>query len=311
MGVGANAFWGAAFVVPYLLHDFSPEIISISRYAIYGIISIAVFPLLRRASGKLSARDFLVGNFISFCGNLGYYIFLAIGIKNSGFLYPALIIGLLPAVVILIGNIQNREIPLARLLPGAGLIVAGIVLVNFLSQTSSIEKTVEANHALGVASSLIALLLLTIYCIVNANYLKANPHIPSSRWTSMLGVCALMHSILFALVILSTTGSDAFAVQKVAADRLWALMAGAVFLGAFVSYLAMWMWNVASRNITSVTAGKILCLETIFALAYGYAIDFRLPRLTEIMGVSLVILGVYLVQKKATAQHSETVNQGE
>lgn len=307
-GVAANALWGTAFVVPCLLHDFSPEIISISRYAIYGIISIVVFLLLGRAGRKLSTREFLMGNLISFCGNLGYYIFLAIGIKNSGFLYPALIIGLLPSAVILVGNIQAREIPLTRLLPGIGLVIFGVVLVNFFGQTSSIGNLVKTNHVLGVASSLIALLLLTIYCIVNANYLRKNPHISSSHWTSILGICALMHSIFLALVILFTTGRDPFALREVPEAKFWELMAGAIFLGAFVSYLAMWMWNVASRNITSVTAGKILCLETLFALAYGYAVDFRLPRLAELMGVFLVILGVYFIQEKAAANCPEATN---
>lgn len=42
-GVGANALWGAAFIIPYDLHDFSSELITVSRYMVYGVISVALF----------------------------------------------------------------------------------------------------------------------------------------------------------------------------------------------------------------------------------------------------------------------------
>jgi drug/metabolite transporter (DMT)-like permease len=79
----------------------------------------------------------MVGNAISFCGNVGYYLFLTLGIKYSGFVYPALIVGLLPVSVILVGAFQDKMQSLSGLLPGVGLIVSGIVLINYLNVDGS------------------------------------------------------------------------------------------------------------------------------------------------------------------------------
>jgi drug/metabolite transporter (DMT)-like permease len=103
LGVAANALWGVAFVVPYALHDFPSELITVFRYVVYGVVSIIILVLLGLGNVKISLPIFMLGNAISFCGNVGYYFFLTLGIQYSGFVYPALIIGLLPVAVILVG----------------------------------------------------------------------------------------------------------------------------------------------------------------------------------------------------------------
>jgi drug/metabolite transporter (DMT)-like permease len=59
----------------------------------------------------------------------------------------------------------------------------------------------------------------------------------------------------------------------------------------------MWLWNVSSRHISSIVAGRILCLETIFALAYGYALDAHIPQVFELLGICLIVFGAYQVQR--------------
>jgi drug/metabolite transporter (DMT)-like permease len=131
LGCGANALWGAAFIIPYALHDFPAELITIFRYLVYGIISIAVLLLLGLGNVKISLPVFMVANAISFC-NVGYYLFLTMGVKYSGFVYPALIIGLLPVSVIVLGVFQDKKQSFL-VCPGIGLIVSGIVLINILN----------------------------------------------------------------------------------------------------------------------------------------------------------------------------------
>lgn len=219
---------------------------------------------------------------------------------------PAIIIGLLPVAVILIGNMQSKEVPLARLLPGGGLITIGFIVLNSFSLDSAARRA-DSDNLLGIGSSVIALLLLTIYCISNANYLKANAHISSSRWATILGICALLHSILFVLASFLFTGRNVLTLNFMAADRLFAFAVGTIFLGVFVSYVAMWMWNIASRSISDIMAGKILCFETIFALVYGYMIDSRAPESIELSSVCLILVGAYIVQQHSDKQRIEGV----
>lgn len=296
LGIGANALWGAAFVVPYVLHDFPSELITIFRYLVYGVTSIAVLLLLGLGNIKISLPIFMVGNAISFCGNVGYYLFLTLGIKYSGFVYPALIIGLLPVSVILFGVFQDKRQSLSGLLPGIGLIIFGIVLVNLLNVNDASGLALDADHVRGIIFSLMALWLLTIYCIANARFLKSNIGISSLRWTGLLGVCALLQSLLLALFAYVFVGYDISVFKAYSADRLIALLLGVVFLGVCVSYVAMWLWNVSSRHISSIVAGRVLCLETIFALTYGYMLDARMPHSFELLGICLIVSGGYLVQ---------------
>jgi drug/metabolite transporter (DMT)-like permease len=296
LGIGANALWGTAFVIPYLLNDFSSEIITLSRYTVYGLISIFVFTLLKPGARSISPRDFLICNFISFCGNIGYYLFLTIGIKYSGFIYPTLIIGLLPVSVILLGLISSKEVRLTELLPSISIIGLGVVLLNFSNFDSQSNSHPGSDLLFGIGASVVSLILLTCYCVANARYLKLKPQISSLKWGSLLGICSLIHCILFASAVFLFSGRSVFVFKQLDASRIWLFILGVVFLGVFVSYLAMWLWNIASRNITSAAAGQILCFESIFALIYGYFIDFRLPNLMEVSGIFFVLFGAYLVQ---------------
>jgi len=299
LGVAANALWGAAFVVPYALHDFPSELITIFRYGVYGFVSIVILLLSGAVNVRISLPVFMVGNAISFCGNIGYYLFLTLGIKYSGFIYSALIIGLLPVSVILLAVFKSKKRVLSALLPGIGLIVCGIVLVNYLNMSDTSRLQFDGDSVRGIVFSLISLILLTMYCTANASFLKVNLGIASSRWAGVLGVCALLQSILLSLFVLLFAGYDMAIFNAYSADRLLSFIFGVAFLGIFVSYIAMWLWNVSSRHISSIVAGRVLCLETIFALAYGYMLDARMPRAFELLGICLMVAGGYLVQWRA------------
>jgi len=299
LGVAANALWGAAFIVPYALHDFPSELITIFRYGVYGVVSLVMLLFSGLGSMRFSLPIFMMGNAISFCGNVGYYFFLTLGIKYAGFVYPALFVGLLPVSVILLGMVQDKFQMPFRLLPGIALIVCGIVLINYLNVNDSSGLLLDGDPVRGIIFSLISLLLLTIYCIANARFLKSNVGVSSLRWAGLLGVCALWQSVLLSFFALMFAGYDISVFRTYSADRLIAFLSGVIFLGIFVSYLAMWMWNVSSRYISSIMAGRLLCLETIFALAYGYALDARIPRELEFLGICLIVLGGYLVQRSA------------
>jgi drug/metabolite transporter (DMT)-like permease len=53
----------------------------------------------------------------------------------------------------------------------------------------------------------------------------------------------------------------------------------------------MWLWNVSSRHISSIVAGRILCLETIFALPTVMH-WMRDPQVFELLGICLIVFGI-------------------
>lgn len=299
LGVGANALWGAAFIVPYWLLDFSSEAIAISRYVVYGVVSVGVFLLVKSQASFLSSRKFIVANLISFCGNFGYYYFLALGVQKIGFVIPALIVGMLPVLVVLVSCAQRRATSLSGLLPGVGLMVCGILLINWTSLAGGENKLIQSNHVLGITSSLAALVLLTFYFVLNARFLKMNTKILSLQWTSLLGICAMLQSLVFAaFCYFSSDEQGLLQFLQLPADRLMAFFFGVFFLGVFVSYMAMWIWSIASRNISEILGARILCLEALFAMLFGYLIDSRPPTGLEVIGAAMVIGGGYFVKRQ-------------
>ena len=68
---------------------------------------------------------------------------------------------------------------------------------------------------------------------------------------------------------------------------LWGLI-----LGVLSSWLATWLWSVASRRLPVSLAGQLIVSETIFAIAFGAIYSGQLPQPSELIGMALMVAGV-------------------
>ncbi|HRO59587.1 MAG TPA: EamA family transporter, partial [Burkholderiaceae bacterium] len=133
-GVGwallAGAMWGSVFIVPAILADYPPAILSVSRYLAFGLISLPLALAARRAIAQLSRADWREAARLSLVGNLLYYGFLAASIQLAGPPLPTMIIGALPVVIAIASNAGEQALPWRRLALSLAVIAAGILLVN-------------------------------------------------------------------------------------------------------------------------------------------------------------------------------------
>ncbi len=96
--------------------------LSVGRYLIYGVVSLAVaLPFARRLVDDLGALVKL-----ALVGNLLYYVLLAKAVQLVGVVPTSLIVGILLVTVTLAG----RRVNLKRLVGPLALVVAGIVCIN-------------------------------------------------------------------------------------------------------------------------------------------------------------------------------------
>ena len=58
------------------------------------------------------------------------------------------------------------------------------------------------------------------------------------------------------------------------------------------SWLGNWMWNAASQRLPITFVGQLLVFETLFALAYHFLYEQRLPRLVELAPMLLILAGL-------------------
>lgn len=104
-GMGAGALWGLVFLAPQLLAAFSPLQLALSRYLAYGAVAALVLaPRARRTAARLGRAEWWALVRLSLLGNLIYYVLLGSAVQWAGGAATALIIGLLPVVVTVIGT---------------------------------------------------------------------------------------------------------------------------------------------------------------------------------------------------------------
>ncbi|MEG0884071.1 MAG: DMT family transporter [Janthinobacterium sp.] len=310
-GVLAGAFWGAVFIVPVLLPDFSPLELMAGRYLCYGALAAGLMlprllPLLRR----LRRGDWLAMLRQALAGNVVYYLLLAYGVKLAGVAPTSLIIGLLPLSVTIFGRKDHGALPLRRLAWPLLLVALGIACINLdiFRHDGGAGGASLAHKLAGVLCAVGALACWTWYALDNTRFLKRHAHVSSVEWAMLYGLA----SGVIALVV----GAVALALQQagggdVAPARDWPrywLVCLLLALGA--SVIGNYLWNLASRRVPVTLSGQLILSETLFALLYGFVYAQRMPRPLEWAAMLLLTAGVLWSVRRHAQEEAEGRGEG-
>jgi drug/metabolite transporter (DMT)-like permease len=313
-GMSAGAIWGFIFLAPRLLPDFSPLMLSIGRYLMYGAVSLAAaLPIARRLLAKLTRADFVALVRLALVGNLLYYMLLASAVQLVGVAPASLIVGILPVTVTLAGRRDHGAIDLKRLVGPLLLVLAGIACINldvfrdvFAGSGSAAEPgggrapphtgsaaepaASVATRIAGLACAVGALAAWTWYAVVNARYLQANDHFDGNEWSVLWGiVTGLLGAVLGALVWTLPAGAVQADVPAARWQLFWLV---SIALATGGSWLGNMLWNAAAKRLPLTLAGQMIAFETLFALLYAFIYDGRWPRTPEMLAVALLLAGV-------------------
>lgn len=291
-GLLAGAFWGAVFIVPVLLPDFSPVELMVGRYACYGALAAGLMlprlvPLLRR----LRRADWLAMLRQALAGNVVYYLLLAYGVKLAGVAPTSLIIGLLPLSVTIVGHKDHGALPLRRLAPPLLVVALGIACINIdIFSHAGADGTSLAHKLLGVLCAACALACWTWYALDNDRFLKRHAHVSAVEWSMLYGLASGVIALAVGAVALALHHAGP-AAGAPARDwpRFW-LVCLLLALGA--SVIGNYLWNLASRLVPVTLSGQLILSETLFALLYGYLYAQRMPRPLEWAAMLLLAAGV-------------------
>lgn len=300
-GLLAGAFWGAVFIVPVLLPDFSPVELMVGRYVCYGALAAGLMlprllPLLRR----LRRGDWLAMLRQALAGNVVYYLLLAYGVKLAGVAPTSLIIGLLPLSVTLFGHKDHGAPPLRRLAWPLLVVALGIACINvdIFSHAGGAGGASLAHKLAGVLCAAGALACWTWYALDNARFLKRHAHVSSVEWAMLYGLASGVIALIVgavALALQQASGADGAPARDW--SRYW-LVCLLLALGA--SVIGNYLWNLASRLVPVTLSGQLILSETLFALLYGFVYAQRMPRPLEWAAMLLLAAGVlWSVQRHA------------
>jgi drug/metabolite transporter (DMT)-like permease len=115
--LGAGLLWGLVFVVPLMLPDYPPAMLSFGRYLGFGVIALllawADLPRLQRLQRAGLADGFRTG-----AGRQHPLLPLPLGGDPAGRRpLPTMLIGTLPIVIAIVANFGSEALPWRRLLP--------------------------------------------------------------------------------------------------------------------------------------------------------------------------------------------------
>lgn len=298
-GVLAGASWGLVFLSPKITHQFSPLTQMVVRYICYGIFSVVfgvrtIVPLLK----NLSAADWRALVVLSLQGNIVYYIFLAIGVKYAGIAPTALIIGVLPLTITLMGRNEHDSLPIRQLLLPSILIVAGLTCIStdvFLNGNETLTST-PLQRIFALLCGFGALVCWTIYAYRNAQYLRSNPHVSAGDWGNLTGVVTAVLAILMLFVgyLISLIQPDNLLALNTDPSLNWLvfIVIGGFAVAFFASWLGSMLWNTASQLLPISLTAQLIVSESLFSLLYGFLYDARWPRALEWTAMGLALTGV-------------------
>jgi drug/metabolite transporter (DMT)-like permease len=293
-GLGSGALWGLVFALPKILTELSSSQVAMGRFLSYGIISGILLCFESKNIRLVLNRPVLRSAFLlSLAGNAVYYSVLVQSVRMAGVPLSSLIIGILPLSIAMLSS--RGRLPRMLFFP-LFLILVGVSLINVdLFRVAPVEIGVSTSTRLiGVALAITSLLLWTWYAVENAKFLKSHPEISGKLWTSVIGVGTLICMLPIVGIDVAFFSKSTSHLLNSPPTVLAKLAICSIALGAGSSWLATWLWNIASQRLPTSLTGQLIVSETLFALLYGFIVDGRAPRSLELLASVFLITGVVL-----------------
>ena len=285
-GLAAGALWGLVFVAPRMTLGFAGIDLTAGRFLVYGIVSVAVLALSWRRARRPTWAQAWGALWLSVLGFTGYYWVLVLAIRDAGTEMPALIVGLIPLWVMLLG--KPGHLRWRTLAPGLLLTAAGLFLMSRAVHAGAGADAASPlpHYARGLALSVLAMACWTAFSLLNAAWLRRHPDVSATDWANWLGVATGLGGLALALGL----GTP---LPQLMAQPGWPLFALVVLgIGFGSSWLATILWNLASQRLAASLCGQLIVSETLFALLYSFAWDGRWPSAMQGAAAFLFTLGI-------------------
>ncbi|MEU5163459.1 DMT family transporter [Streptomyces sp. NPDC020875] len=283
----ATALWGFTFLGPAAVAPVNVYALVVGRYAVFGVLSLAVLLTRRHRIRALDGRSVLAALHLGVVGYIGFYLLLALSAEAGGSVLAATLTGLIPLMVAVVSNALERVLPWRALAVPVLLTSAGLLLVNGGAPSGG---TGGPGPAAGVALGVLASAAWSYFVIVNHRLLGRRTTVDSTTWTALIGLGAFAGSLVLVPVAATAGGPAPFSDAAVFVPFLLWCAAIAV-LG---SWCATWFWNIASRRLPAAVMGPVIAMEAVFGAAFNLLWAGRTPTFHELWGGALVVAGVLL-----------------
>ncbi len=280
--VTAAVVWGGSVVgQKWALGSFSAVETSVLRGV--GALGILI-PLWWWHEGtlaKFTGRDVAIFTALGL-GVLGNHLGVLFGLRYIGAAEAGIIIGASPAITALLSSLLIRDVPFRTVWLGCAISFAGVALVSGGETAGA-----RGDHpVLGGALVVVALVSWALYSIGGRRTMERFSPL-TVNWTTLL------ISILMQIPLLWWADQKVMVagLDSVPADGWLAL----VYLVVFATALGQQAWLYGVHGIGPARAGIFFNLIPVSALILSVLILSEPIGLREVMGVVLILAGVWLV----------------
>jgi drug/metabolite transporter (DMT)-like permease len=196
-----------------------------------------------------------------------------------------------PVFVLLVGLFFYKSRP-------TKLNIAG-VLIGLIGALGLIIKDFNFLHS-GISILALLIILATLFYGINTNEIKY-------KLKDLDGISIAAFSFLFigpcgGIVLLTSDFSSAITTPNYIHNLI-----NIIILALFSSVLAVVIFNLLIKKTTAIFAASVTYIIPFFAIFWGF-FDGEKITLMQIISISVVILGVYLVNKKTITKISSENN---
>ena len=162
-GVLAGALWGLIYIAPLMVPEYNPVLVALSRFIMFGFVSLPFIYILRRDLKKFSRADVWEAFRLPFLGNVVFYSLITICIRLAGAPLAGMFMAVIPVLVAVSSNFlcrgSDRALSWSAITPPLIVILVGLVIANwseFKYMTAAAESPTEfwIGVAFGVAGEL-------------------------------------------------------------------------------------------------------------------------------------------------------------
>lgn len=256
--------------------------LTILRFLVVYISFVFIWLVKHEIFSKLQRRDVLPIFFLGFFGVIVYHLGLNYGEQYISAGAASLIIATIPVFVLILAMVFLKEKITSTQLFGIILALTGVVVISIWGQE---DATIDVKYFFAVFAVLIAAVMGAVYTVAGKKFLTRYNALSLTVYAMFLGSVGLLPFIRFSFF------------QEIFQIPLYVWVA-VVFLGVFSTVVGYVLWykalEIRKASEISVYLYAIPVLSTIISY---FMFDDRVTYMF-IVGGALVILGLFLVNKK-------------
>ncbi|TDC22368.1 DMT family transporter [Streptomyces sp. 8K308] len=287
--LGASAFfWGGSAIAGKLVMDeLGPASTTFLRFGGAAVLLLAIVPLAR-LSLRVGLREHLQYATLGLIGVTLCYYFYFRGLQASSAFNAALLEATIPLVTLALGVAAGRE--RASRLETVGFFVSYLGVVVIITRLSP-DAILEAEYNWGDI-----LLLLSTVCFGLYNFLLK---LFAPRVDATVQTCLIFCYGALGLVPWLVLDPDGIADLRRFPELEWDLIGCMAFMAIGSSVLAYLFFNQGVHLLGAAKASGFINLVPVITIVLSLALLGERPRPIQILGAAIVMLGVYLSQRRA------------